>query len=224
MKTTRNTFLILAVLLFTVPMLCAQDFSKYRGFAIGTRLADVLKRADKSALDINITHAGAPLLQELTWWPPTLPGASYQPDSVERVLFSFYDGKLYKMSVTYDQAATEGMTVTDMVKLVSVKNGSPTSVAPEADPKLNVGYDSEDRLVASWNDAQYSFDLVRSTFSDHFGLLIYSKRVNTEVELAIVEAAKLAKLDGPAKEAERQKKHTDDLETARQKNLKQFRP
>jgi hypothetical protein len=78
--------------------------------------------------------------------------------------------------------------------------------------------------VASWNDEQYSFDLVRSSFSGHFGLLIYSKRVNTEVELAIVEAAKLAKLDGPAKEAERQKKQTDDLETARQKNLKQFRP
>jgi hypothetical protein len=224
MKTIRNAFLIFAVLLFTVPALSAQDFSKYRGFAIGARLADVLKHADKSLLDINVTYAGSPLLQELTWWPPTLPGISYQPDSVERVLFSFYNGQLYKMSVTYDQAATEGMTTADMVKLVSVKNGPPTNVVPESNPKLNEGYDSEDKPVASWNDEQYSLNLVRSSFSGHFGLLIYSKRVNTEVELAIVEAAKLAKLDGPAKEAERQKKQTDDLEIARQKNLKQFRP
>jgi hypothetical protein len=35
----------------------------------------------------------------------------------------------------------------------------------------------------------FSFDLVCSTFSDHFGLLIYSKRVNAEVELAVTEAA-----------------------------------
>jgi hypothetical protein len=224
MKTIRNLFLSFVVVLFAVPMLCAQDFSKYRGFAIGTRLADVLKHANKSLLDINVTHAGSPLLQELTWWPPTLPGASYQPDSVERVLFSFYNGELYKMSIIYDQAATEGITPSDMVKLVSVKNGAPTNVEPEKDPKLDKGYDSEDKLVASWNDAQYSFNLIRSSFSDHFGLLIYSKRVNAEVELAIAEAGKLAKLDGPAREAERQRKQTDDLETARQKNLKQFRP
>lgn len=224
MKTIRNLFLSFVVLLFAVPALFAQDFSKYRGFAIGTRLTDVLKHADKSMLDINVTHAGSPLLQELTWWPPTIPGASYRPDSVERVLFSFYDGQLYKMSVTYDQAATEGMTSADMVKLVSVKNGPPATVAPESNPKLNEGYDSQDKLVASWNDEQYSFDLVRSSFSGHFGLLIYSKPVNTEVGLAMVEAAKLAKLDGPAREAERQKKQTYDLEIARQKNLKQFRP
>jgi hypothetical protein len=224
MKTIRNLFLSFVVLLFAVPMLCAQDFSQYRGFAIGTRLADVLKHADKNMLDINVTHAGTPLLQELTWWPPTLPGASYRPDSVERVLFSFYNGELYKMSVIYDQAATEGMTDTDMVKLVSVKNGAPTTVAPEKDPKLETGYNSEDKPVASWNDQQYSFNLVRSSFSDHFGLLIYSKRVSAEVELAKLEAARLEKQDGPATEAARQKKQTDDLETARQKNLKQFRP
>jgi len=32
------------------------------------------------------------------------------------------------------------------------------------------------------------------------------------------------KQDGPAKEGERQKKHTDDLEMARQRKLKQFSP
>jgi hypothetical protein len=35
---------------------------------------------------------------------------------------------------------------------------------------------------------------------------------------------KLDKQEGPQREAERQKKETKDLELARQKNLKDFRP
>ena len=43
-------------------------------------------------------------------------------------------------------------------------------------------------------------------------------------ELAIAEALKIEEQEGPNREAERQKKQTDDLETARQKNRKIFRP
>ncbi len=78
--------------------------------------------------------------------------------------------------------------------------------------------------VASWEDAQYSFNLVRSSFTDRLGLIIYSKRVNAEAELAIAEAVKLEEQEGPNREAERQKKQTDDLEVARQKNRKIFHP
>jgi len=39
-----------------------------------------------------------------------------------------------------------------------------------------------------------------------------------------VEAAKLEEQAGPKREAERQKKQMDDLEVARQKNQKIFRP
>jgi len=39
-----------------------------------------------------------------------------------------------------------------------------------------------------------------------------------------VEAAKLDEREGPQREAERQKKQLDDLEVARQKNQKSFRP
>jgi hypothetical protein len=39
-----------------------------------------------------------------------------------------------------------------------------------------------------------------------------------------VEAARVDKLEAPAREAERQKKQTDDRELARQKNQRNFRP
>jgi len=52
----------------------------------------------------------------------------------------------------------------------------------------------------------------------------FTKRVNAEAELAIVEAVKLDEQEAPQREAERQKKQMDDLEVARQKNRKIFRP
>jgi len=58
----------------------------------------------------------------------------------------------------------------------------------------------------------------------HLGLIIYSKRVNAVAELAIAEAVKIEELRRSESEAERQKKQTDDLEAARQKNRKIFRP
>jgi len=73
-------------------------------------------------------------------------------------------------------------------------------------------------------DSQRSLNLVRSSFSNRFGLIIYTKKVNADVQLAVTEAVRVEKLEAPAREAERQKKQTDDRELARQKNQKSFRP
>jgi len=224
MKAISSSILCLGALLLAAPMLRAQDFSKYRGFSVGTSLATVLKHTDKKLTDVNVTHAGRPLFQEVTWWPPNIPGTSFRADSIEQILFSFYNGELYKITVTYDQTSTEGLTSQDMVKSIAETYGPATSVAPEIDSTTIERYDVKQKPVASWEDSQYSFNLVRSSFTDRFGLVISSKRVSAEAELAIVEAVRLDKEDGPKKEAERQKKLTDDLEVARQKNRKIFRP
>jgi hypothetical protein len=111
-----------------------------------------------------------------------------------------------------------------MVKSISAKYGQATIVAPEIDSATSDRYNSKQKPVASWEDAQYSFSLVRSSFSDVLGLVVYSKQVNAQAELAIAEAVKFDEQEGPKREAERQKKQADDLEVARQKNQKSFRP
>jgi hypothetical protein len=126
--------------------------------------------------------------------------------------------------VTYDQNSTEGLTAEDMVKSISAKYGPPTTIVLDIVSANDARYDVKQKPVASWEDVQYSFNLVRSAFTDHLGLVIYSKRVNAEAELAITEAVKLDEQEGPLREAERQKKQMDDLEVARQKNQKIFRP
>jgi hypothetical protein len=224
MKFIRFLAPALMALLFVAPILRAQDFSKYRDFSLGTNLATVLKRTEKKLADVSTTHGVPALFQEVTWWPPSLPGASSRADSVEQVLFYFFNGELYKIVVTYDHSSTEGLTPEDLVKTISAKYGPPASVVAEPASTLNVGYDMEQKTVASWQDSLYCLNLVRTSSSDRFGLLIYSKRANAEAELGLVEAAKLEKEQAPAREAERQKKETDALELTRQQNQKSFRP
>lgn len=224
MKTIRCSILCFVVLLLTAPLLRAQDLSKYRHFTLGMSLTKVLERTDQKMADVKVIHGRPALTQELAWWPPNLPGTSFQSDTVKQILFSFYNGELYKISVTYDQTVTEGLTAEDMVKSISGKYGPATNVVPDIDSAKNDRYDVTQKAVASWEDAQYSFNLVRPSFSEQLGLIIYSKRVNAEAELAIVEAVKLDAQEGPKREAERQKKLMDDLEVARQKNQKSFRP
>src|SRR6266487_6761308 len=224
MKTLRSSILCLVVLLLMAPLLRAQDLSKYRHFTLGMSLTKLLERTDQKMSDVKMIHSRPALIQELTWWPPNVPGASLRSEGVEQILFSFYNGELYKISVTYDRPSTEGLTEADMVKSISAKYGPATIVAPEIDSATSDRYNSKRKPVASWEDAQYSFSLVRSSFNDVLGLVAFSKRVNAQAELAIAEAVTLDEQEGPKREAERQKKQMDDLEVARQKNQKSFRP
>jgi hypothetical protein len=80
------------------------------------------------------------------------------------------------------------------------------------------------KSIAYWEDSQYAVDLVRSPFTDDFGLVIYSKRVNADAELAITQSVKLEEQERPRREAERLQRETDDLEATRQKNRKIFHP
>jgi hypothetical protein len=224
MKTIRCSILCFVVLLLTAPLLRGQDLSKYQHFTFGMSLTRVLERTDKKMADVKVIHGRPALIQELTWWPPNLPGTSFRSDTVEQIRFSFYNAELYKISVTYDRTSTEGLTAEDMVKSISAKYGPATSVESEVDSAMHEQYEVRQKPVASWEDSQYSCYLVRSSSSGGFELVIYSKRLNAEAEVALAEAVKLEKQEEPQREAERQKKQTDDLEAARQKNQKSFRP
>src|SRR5713226_10476926 len=188
MKMMRSSILCLIVLLFAAPLLRGQDLSKYRHFTFGMSLTRVLERTDQKMADAKVLHGRPALIQELTWWPPNLSGTSFRSDTVEQILLSFYNAELYKISVTYDRTSTEGLTAEDMVKSISAKYGPATNIMLEMDSAKIDRYDVQQKPVATWEDAQYSFNLIRSTFTDRLGLTIYSKRVNAGAELAIAEA------------------------------------
>ncbi|HTB93404.1 MAG TPA: hypothetical protein VK728_11275 [Candidatus Sulfotelmatobacter sp.] len=224
MKTLRNSILCLGFFLLASPILRAQDFSKYRGFSLGSSTATMLKQTDRKPTDVKVIHARPTLIQELTWWPPAVPGASYHADSVEQMLFSFCNGELYKISVNYDTASTQGLTTADMVVSISAKYGPATLLETPPNSASSERYSDSEKSLASWEDSQYFLKLVSSAFTNHFSLIIFSKKVNAEAELAIANAVTLEKQEKPQRDADLKQKEADDLEAERLKNQKTFRP
>jgi hypothetical protein len=224
MKMMRSSILCLSALLFTVFSLQGQELSKYRGFSLGTSVAGVLKLSDQKLGEVKTIHSRPMLIQELTWWPGSSSVAFSRPDNVEQILFSFCNGELYRISVTYNHSSTEGLTATDMVKSISAGYGPATSVESEIDPVMNALYNMKPGPVAMWEDSEYSVNLVRSSLTDLFGIVIYIKGVNAKADVAIAEAVKLEEQERPEKEANQRKKEEDDLGVRRAKNQKSFRP
>src|ERR1700674_4330140 len=101
MKITRSVVVSLAMILLSAPLIYGQDLSKYRNFSFGTSLASVSKQLDRQPVEAEVIHQQPALIQELTWYPPQPYGSSGSAEPVEKVLFSFNNGELYRMLVTY---------------------------------------------------------------------------------------------------------------------------
>lgn len=224
MRTLRNSILFSAAVFFAAGLAQAQDLSKYRGFSLGASLDDVLKLSGEKLADVKTIHARPVLIQELPWWPFSTSDASYKPDGVQQLLFSFANGELYRISVTYERNATEGLTVADMVNSIAEKYGPATKIASGADFTKAQAYDQKQTPFASWQNSQYSVDLIRSPYGESFGLMISAKAAAAAADLSIAEAVKLEELQRPEKEADEKKKKADALELTREKNRQSFRP
>src|SRR5574337_1915920 len=124
MKTMRSSVLCLFVLLLTAPLLHGQDLSKYRNFSFGMSLVELSNQVDLKPLQTKLIHKHPAVIQELTWWPRQSSGSSLQADSVWQVFFTFYNGELYRILVTYDRHATDGLTADDMVQAISAQYGT----------------------------------------------------------------------------------------------------
>jgi hypothetical protein len=222
MKTIPNSILCLSALFLTASLLHGQDLSKYRDFSLGMSLPELSSQVDLRPLQTKLIQKHPAVIQELTCWPGGSSDYSRQTDSVWQIFFSFHNGELFRILVTYDHAATHGLTAEDMVQAISTKYGTPTRPAGEISFPTNELYRSTEKVIARWEDSQYSINLVRSRFLNSYALFMFSKRPDAQVEAAL---AKSIKLEGQEeREMDRQKKETDDLEAARQKNRKIFRP
>lgn len=224
MNKMRILALCLVASLLSVPLAFAQDLSKYRNFSLGMSLTAVSNQVDAKPADASVIQQSPALIQELRSWPAQSYQPSAPPQSVQDILFSFYNGQLYKVAVTYDSAATQGLTSADMVRALSATYGDAT-VSAEKNPTAMSPYSvTEEDTVASWQNSQDSVTLSRSPLSNAFQLVIFSKDLNGQADAAIASAVRQEREDAPRREAARVKKEAADLETMRQTNLKAFRP
>jgi hypothetical protein len=219
----RSLVFSLVMILLSAPLIYGQDLSKYRNFSFGMSLAELSKQVD-SQLQTKLIHKRPAVIQELTWWPREPSASSLQAEPVWQVLFTLYNGELYRILVTYDRHATDGLTAEDMVQALSANYGTATRADVEISFPTNELYRSTEKVIARWEDSQYSFNLFRSSFLNSFGLIMFSKGLDAQVRAALAESIKLEGQEDLQKEIERQKKEADNLEVARQKNRKTFRP
>jgi hypothetical protein len=213
----------------SAPWIDTPDLSRYREFQFGMNLLAVAKQADTKPSEARVIHQRPAVIQELEWRPSRSIGSSPQGDPVKEVLFSFYNGDLFRMVVNYDQLKTEGLTDEDMVEAISAKYG--TATRPDAKIILFSSfqvYNDSEKVIARWEDSQYSFNLFRSSYQPTFGILVLSKRLDALAGAAIVEAIRLDEQEAPQREIERQKNQDEKnhaaQEQARLVNKPSFRP
>jgi hypothetical protein len=224
MKMTRSVVVSLVMILLSAPVIHGQDLSKYRNFSFGTSLASVSRQVDRQPIDAEVIYQQPGLIQELTWYPSQSLGSSRPAEPVEKILFSFNNGELYRMLVTYDSSAIKGLTDEDMIRVVSAKYGVATRPVADLNFPTNPSYRASEKVVARWEDSQYSLNLFRSSASNTFAIVMFDKRLDAQAGASIAESVLLEQLEAPQREAERVKKQADDSEGERQKNIKTLRP
>ena len=177
------------------------DLSKYRDVQLGTDLPTVAKLVGESPTQAKVIHTRPVLMQELEWSPRPL-GPSSQKESVKQVVFSFYDGELFRIAVDYDPYETEGMTGDDFVKAISASYGTAEKPAATTPAEQNP-YGNQEEIVARWQDRQYSFDLVRYSYGPSFKLIGVLKKLEAPAQAAVTEATRLDSQEAPQRDAAR---------------------
>jgi hypothetical protein len=229
MITTRSFAVSIFCAVLSTPMIDAQDLSRYREFRFGMDLLAVAKQSDVKLSETRVVHQRPAMIQELEWWPQHSLAASPQADSVKEVLFSFYNGELFRIVVHYDPYWTQGLTNDDMVEAISATYGTATRPAAKMISfSSSQGYNDSEKVMARWEDSQHSFNLFRSTYQPTFGMVVFSKRLDALARLAIVETIRFDEQEAPQREIERERKEDQAdraaQEKARPANKVKFRP
>ena len=191
-------------------------------------IESVAKLAALNPSGIKTVHQRPELIQKLDWEVRGYFDSSPNVNSVRNIRFDFYNGELFKIVVTYDPVQTKGLTADDLVESLSALYGqadrAETSIVVSAFQTFN----DRQQVLARWENAQYSYNLFRSSYGMSFGLVAFSKKLELMASATNREAQRLDKLEAPARESARQKKQEEDKlaseEKARLISKPKFRP
>jgi hypothetical protein len=199
------------------PSMVAGDLSRYRNYQFGMTVPEIAKLAGVDASTVRVIHNRPAIIQELEWQPRDFARSSPQADSVNGVLFSFYNGELFRMVIDFDSYKTEGMTVDDMVEVISSVYGTATKPVAGITVSTSEVYNDSEVVIARWEDLQYSFNLFHSTYKPTFGVIAFSKKLDAQARAAVAEAIRLDDREAPQREIERQKKQAAEDRAAQEK-------
>ena len=141
-----------------------------------------------------------------------------------------------RLQSIHDQDRIAGLTAEDIIEVVSAKYGTTTRPVAEIILSSTHFYNGDEKIIsdrsekvlARWEDSQYSFNLYQPSYQSTFGMVIYSKRLDALARAAIAESVRLDNQEAPQRETERQNKKAEEnrarQEKARRANKAPFRP
>ena len=195
MRVHRVAIPVLIVL--SASLIHAQDLSTHRHFQFGMSLSAVARQAGMKPVQAKTLHQSPAMIQEL-WWRRSPGTSSAETDPVREVVFSFYHGALFRMVINCDLHRTERLTDDDMIKTISAQYGmGARPVATVVVFSSSQIYNDREKVIARWEDSQYSYSLFRSCNQPTFGMLIFSKRLDALAQAAIVEAMRMDNQQAP---------------------------
>jgi hypothetical protein len=205
----------------------AAELSRYREFDLGSSVATVTAVTGSTGRDLKTLHSNPALLQDVAWQPRYMSGAPVADrHSINEVMFSFVDDRLFRMTVAYDRSRTTGLTDADMIAALTELYGVPAS-SPA--PSRAAGQTADGvAVLAEWRDANVHVALRRVGYNDSFSLIITSLPLEAIARQAQATARTIDAREAPAREAALAKKRADDQrhaeEQVRATNRKVFRP
>jgi hypothetical protein len=209
----------------------AQDFDRYREFELGSAVAAVATLTGVAGSELKAIHQRPAVIQELTWKPrygARRPVAA-ETESLDRLVFDFYDDRLFRVTVDYDRKHTEGLMDGDMIEALSAVYGSPATPIVSRRRQPATVSDDAGAPIAEWGNADNSVRLQRlSSYGTTFRLVITAESVATLARTAAARAVVLDAREAPQREAAREKKEVEDRRAAEEKarltNKATFRP
>jgi hypothetical protein len=210
----------------------AQDLGRYREFELGSEVAAVSNVTGIALSDVKVVHHRPALIQELTWRPGygTRRPAAPDTESVERMVFGFYDDQLFRVAVDYDRERTKGLTDADMIEAISSIYGREVKPTVSRNRQtLPLYEDSLGTPIAQWGNLDHSVMLYRpSSYATSFRLVVTAEPMAALARTAAARALELDTREAPQREAAREKKDAEDRraseEKARSTNKPVFRP
>jgi hypothetical protein len=192
----------------------AQDLTKYRDFQFGMSLESVAKQTQTNSSAAKTIHSRPAVIQTLQW--DQLSYSDRKERSLRSIRFDFYNGELFRMVVAYDPTGTDGMTADDMIEAISVIYGQATKPERTISVSTSSLYEDKQKVLASWENAQYAYDLFRSPYGA-FGLIAVSKGLDLMASDSVREADRLDKLEAPERERAQQIEQEENRRRAQEK-------
>ena len=224
MSVTRRVALSALCVVVAICTASAAELSRYREFDLGSSVEAVTAVTRTAERDLKTIHSRPALLQEVAWQPRYMSGAPVADrGSINEIVFSFVDDRLFRMTVVYDRSRTSGLTNADMIAALTDMYGAATiPTRASADAALGI------TVLAEWQQADAGVVLRRSQYNESFSLVITSLPLEAVARKAQTTALMLDAREAPAREAELARKRADEQrqaeEQARTANKKVFKP